>query len=99
MRHSLKPRALADICHAYGEGVERFGIAQAEAYSAGLHDAFAFLSEFPRAARLRAELNPPVRAYAYRSHVIIYDLGPDDRIVILRVRHYREDWSADPVGD
>jgi toxin ParE1/3/4 len=53
-----------------------------------------FLSRFPRAARLRDEVDPPVRAYPYRSHLIVYDID-GDAIVILRIRHGREDWLAD----
>jgi toxin ParE1/3/4 len=53
---------------------------------------FEFLADFPRAARLRAEINPPVRAYRYQSHMILYDLDDDDIVIVLRVRHGHEDW-------
>ena len=56
--------------------------------------AFEFLAQFPRAARLRTELRPPVRIHFCRSHIIVYREN-DAGILILRVRRGREDWSND----
>ncbi len=42
------------------------------------------------------ELNPAVRIHRYISHMIIYENEGDD-ILIIRVRHGREDWLSDPV--
>jgi toxin ParE1/3/4 len=74
------------------EGLALFGLAQADKYHDGLTHVFEFLADFPRAARLRAEINPPVRAYRYQSHMILYDLDDDDIVIVLRVRHGHEDW-------
>lgn len=97
MPHSIKPQALDDLGHIYLEGVERWGVAQAEAYAEGLHDAFDFLADNPRITRLRSELKPPLRAYRFGSHMIIYDLGPSDRVMVLRIRHEHEDWLSNPL--
>lgn len=76
-------------------GADRFGAAQADRYHDGLLETFAFLTGFPRAARERHELTPPVRAFRYKAHVIVYELDEADNVVILRVRHGREDWTSD----
>lgn len=95
MPHSLKPRALADLDNIYLQSLEAFGADQARNYLAELTDAFEFLGDFPRAMRERSELKPPVRVYRYKAHLILYVLGPDDHVVIVRIRHGREDWLND----
>lgn len=69
-----------------------FGLDQADKYHEGLTAAFAFLADYPRAARVRFEITPPVRAYRYKSHMIIYEIDDNDAVIILRVRHGHEDW-------
>ena len=56
---------------------------------------FAFLAKYPRAARERKEIRGAVRIHPYKAHLIVYELGPDDRVLILRVRHGREDWLTE----
>jgi toxin ParE1/3/4 len=90
--YQLTQAASDDIADIFIEGLALFGLAQADKYHDGLTAAFEFLADFPRAARLRAEIDPPVRAYRYKSHMILYDLGDDDAVLILRVRHGHEDW-------
>jgi toxin ParE1/3/4 len=90
--YQLTQAASDDIQRIFIEGLALFGLAQADKYHDGLTAAFQFLADFPRAARLREEIQPPVRAYRYKSHMILYDLGADDTVVILRVRHGHEDW-------
>ncbi len=82
-----------DIEAIFIESLVLFGLAQTDKYHDGLTAAFEFLADFPRAARLRDEINPPVRAYKYKSHLIVYDLGNDDTVIVLRVRHGHEDWQ------
>lgn len=76
-----------------------FGLAQAERYHQGLDAVFRFLSENPHAARLRTEIEPPVRAHPFKAHLVVYEVGDNRDIVILRVRHGREDWVSDPLQD
>lgn len=87
-----------DLQRVYIGGVESFGVAQAERYVAGLRDACRLIGDFPRLARLRTEIAPPIRAHPYRSHVIVYDIAEDEHVLIQRIRHGREDWSSDPIG-
>ena len=94
-RWRLTPSAADDIAAIFMHGVEAFGIRQADAYHAGLEAAFEFLARYPRAARERTEHSPPVRAHPYRSHLIIYEIEANEDVLILRVRHGREDWASD----
>ncbi len=89
--------ATDDLLTIYLAGLEQFGVAQADRYHDGLERTFAFLAETPRAARMREELNPPVRAHPFKAHIIVYD-ETGDGVLILRVRHGREDWISTPEG-
>lgn len=91
MAYRLSRKAEEDILDIYLSGAAAFGEDQAERYHAGLEQAFAFLSDFPRAAPERAELGRASRVHPYKSHIIIYRLDGAD-IFIQRVRHGSEDW-------
>ena len=93
--YRLTRAASDDLVDIFIDGTDRFGRAQADKYHDGMEAVFAFLAEYPRAARLRQEINPPVRAHPYKAHLIVYDIEPDNGIVILRVRHSREDWQSE----
>lgn len=94
--YRLSRTAEEDILGIFLTGLEQFGVAQAEQYHADLEAAFAFLADYPRAARERTEIGPPIRAHPRGSHMIIYEIDGDG-IVILRVRHQREDWVSGPL--
>ena len=96
MGYKLSRKAVDDIIHLYREGAAQFGAAQAERYHSGLEESFAFLAANPEAARVRTELEPAVRIHRYISHMIIYTIEGDE-ILIIRVRHGREDWTKTPV--
>lgn len=96
MAYRLSRKAEDDLTQLLVGGEREFGAAQAELYFRGLERTFLLLSDHPRAARERAEITPPVRIHPYRSHVVIYRTDGDD-IVILRVRHGREDWDQTPL--
>ena len=93
--YRLTRAAADDVVAIFGEGLEQFGLAQANRYHEGLAATFSFLAQYSRAAREREEIRDPVRIYPYRAHVIVYELGPGDEVLILRVRHGREDWLAE----
>ena len=95
--YRLSRKAEDDILAIFAIGVREFGIGQAERYHADLETAFAFLADYPRAARERTEIDPPVRIHPRGSHMIVYEIDGDD-IVVLRVRHGREEWATVPVG-
>lgn len=96
MAYRLSPRAEADLERLYREGFDRFGEKQADLYALDLIRAFELLGENPGMARLRYEIEPPARVHAHRSHLIIYE-EVDDLVVILRIRHARENWAERPL--
>jgi len=93
--YRLTVAAADDVAAIFGEGLEQFGLAQADRYHEGLAETFAFLAEHPRIAREREEIRKSVRIYPFKAHLIVYELEADDRVLILRVRHGREDWLTE----
>jgi len=91
MKYQLSAKARSDIRAIYRESIRQFGPAQANRYYDGIQSAFAVLTTFPGAGPERAELSPGIRVYASGSHLIVYR-ALDDRILIVAVRHGREDW-------
>ncbi len=97
MAYKLARKAEEDLIAIYLQGVAVFGSAQAESYHAQLDQVFRFLSDNPRAARERFEISPPVRCHPHASHIVVYMIDENGDVLILRVRHSREDWDGDPV--
>lgn len=95
MSYRLTGAAEADLLAIYTAGVRDYGYTQAETYFTGIEQAFKFLAEYPRAARERIEIRPPVRAFRYKAHLVIYRLVTEE-VLILRIRHGREDWASEP---
>lgn len=95
MPFRLTAAAAEDVARIFDTGLDLFGRSQAFAYQDGLERSFAFLADFPRAARLRAETDPPVRVYRFKAHLIVYELDEGDTVVVLRVRHGAEDWASE----
>lgn len=96
--YRLSRSAETDLERLFLEGMDRFGLAQAEQYRSDLKSRLEMLARFPRVAQLRADVSPPVRIQPFRAHVIIFDVD-DDGITVTRIRHGREDWMSDPIGD
>lgn len=94
MGYVLTEEAEEDVIHILAESGKQFGTRQAHKYYAGLVECFSFLRENPRAARERTELTLPVRVHPYGSHIVIYKTD-DENIIILAVRHSRENWQED----
>jgi toxin ParE1/3/4 len=99
MVYKLTRKAANDIANIYVQGVEIFGIPQAEKYHADMKLKFELISDTPYLTRERNEFDPPVYIHPYESHIIIYTVDDDSDITILRVRHGNEDWKHNPVGD
>ena len=76
-----------------------FGLSQADRYIDGLLGTLELIADFPEIARLRTGIDPPVRAWPYRSHVILYDLGEAGGVLIVRIRHGLEDWQGNLGAD
>lgn len=78
------------------EGAEVFGVAQAEVYFAKVANTIALISENPGIARERFEIDPPVRIHPIGKHIIVYQEEEGGGVLIIRVRHSREDWQLAP---
>ena len=72
-------------------GDKTYGLKKSSQYRDGLKKQFEELASNPFLYRERAEMRPPVRVCPYGVHVILYTLKDED-VLILRVRHAREDW-------
>ncbi len=83
-----------DLGAIFDAGAAMFGAAHADANLAGPQSALSFLADTPFAARLRRETGPPVRAWRYKAHLILYIVNADG-VLVVRVRHGREDWMRD----
>ena len=91
MAYKLTEKAQSDILTIFAYTTREFGFAQAEKYHTGLEGILDFLAEYPRAARERFEITPPVRIHPYKSHLIVYTIEGKD-ILVIRVMHGKEDW-------
>lgn len=92
MAYRLTRKAEGDLTEVYLAGVRDFGVAQADTYLADLLNTFDILADNPLLARLREEFHPAVRIHPHGAHIIIYrDIEAD--ILIIRIRHGREDWQ------
>ncbi len=95
MAYRLAKTAAKDLRQIYVEGVRLFGPDQAAHYHAQLGAAFETLAAHPKLARERPEISPPVRVHSCGVHVVIYLAEAGGDVLILRVRHGREDWTND----
>lgn len=77
-------------------GIRLFGVAQAKRYHDQMFGCFDLLSRNPEMARLRLELSSGIRIHPFRSHLIVYRIESDGEVLIVRIRHAREDWAAEP---
>lgn len=98
MTFRLTRKAEEDIIDIYIRGTRTFGPAQADAYHRKLEETFRLLAEFPQVARERTEISPPVRVHLCGAHIIVYRADADGNVLIIRVRHSREDWISNPSG-
>jgi len=96
MGFRLSRTAENDLISIYVEGARQFGTRQADAYHDSLDRLFRFLGRHPEAAPERREISPPVRCHPHAPHIVIYRVDTDGDALILRIRHAREDWEADP---
>lgn len=95
--YRLTRKAEDDLIEIYVDGAAQFGRAQAEAYLAALESVFEIIAANPLLAAEREEISPPVRVHPHGSHIVIYLVDDAGDILIVRVRHAREDWMRDPT--
>jgi toxin ParE1/3/4 len=91
----LSVEAENDILDIARNGALLFGVAQARKYHNELFSVFQLLSQYPKMARLRHEITPPIRIHPFRAHLIVYREESDHSILIIRIRHGHEDWAGE----
>ena len=94
MTYRLTRTAAEDVRRVYRESKRLFGAKQAGIYHQYLQSIFEMLSENPEAARERAEISPPVRVHPCGMHLVVYVKTDDESVLVLRVRHARENWTS-----
>jgi len=90
--HRLTRQAAEDIRAIYRQGLRIFGRQQADRYHAQLQNVFQLLGDNPQLARERREIEPPVRIHPCGSHLVVYKEHEDGGVLIIRIRHHRENW-------
>ena len=93
LRLVLSPDAARDVDDIWDYSARTWSVALADRYINGLRDLLRLLCDTPGLARLRRDVDPPVRLYPYRSHVVIFRSDPP-LLDVLRVLHARADWRA-----
>lgn len=96
MNYRLSRKADQDIQSIAEFGIERFGVTQARAYHDVLFNVFDLIGQNPEMGREHPELSGDIRVHPHGPHIILYR-DDDEGVLIVRVRHSREDWITDPV--
>jgi toxin ParE1/3/4 len=89
----LSQAAEEDIIGIAEQGIRLFGPIQARRYHDELFAIFDMIAAYPRIARERMELSPPMRIYPFKAHLVIYRVEDGGNVLIARVRHAHEDWG------
>lgn len=87
-----------DLLEIFVTGLLEFGEAQAFKYRDKLKRSLDFIEDNPLGVRERPELSPSVRVHPAGAHLILY-IVDGDGVLVIRIRHGREDWANDPLGD
>jgi toxin ParE1/3/4 len=94
MRYILSAEAEEDIIGIAEYGVRNFGTPHARRYHDELFETLDLIARHPGMARERREIQPPVRIHPFKAHLIVYVLGEDGVVFVIRVRHGHEDWAS-----
>ena len=66
---------------------ERWGRVQRRHYLKGLDEAFGMLADAPKLGNPCDQIEPGLRKYPFKSHIIFYDLLSYNQILVIRVLH------------
>ena len=94
MRYVLSAEAEEDVIRVAEYGMRNFGRAHAQRYHDELFETLALIALHPEMARERHEIRPPVRIHPFKAHLIVYIVGEDGVVFVIRVRHGHEDWAS-----
>ena len=95
--YTLSRKAAEDLRAIAEYGASHHGAERAEVYVRELIKALERIAAYPRTHRLRNELRPALRIARQAAHVVVFHIQDDGDVLILRIRHGREDWSTDPA--
>ena len=98
MTYRLSLRARDDLRSLYREGAVKFGVGQADRYFEALHDALELLAAFPRSGHERNDGDAGMRILPFKAHIIVYVIE-GQMVLVMRIRHGRENWRASPLGE
>ncbi len=76
------------------EGIRLFGPQQAMKYADELGKTFQLITDYPLSSPIRELMLRQVRMRPCGAHIILYEIV-EDTVLVLRVRHGREDWLSD----
>lgn len=93
MGFRLSLAAEEDIIGIAEQGIRLFGPIQARRYQDELFAILDMIAAYPRIARERMELSPPMRIYPFKAHPVIYRVEANSDVLVVRVRHAHEDWG------
>jgi toxin ParE1/3/4 len=91
MRVEISERAGRDLEAILRRGIAERGALAAVLYYNRLMASFDWIANHPRAARERLEHGLGIRFHFQGSHRVVYRLQNDDRILIVRVLHGRQE--------
>lgn len=94
MTYHLSKDADKDLVEILEFGLQNFGDKAAEAYYFSLVNLFEDIEQMPEAHRLRTDIEPPVRIVPHVSHMVVYEIDNQGDVIILRIRHSRENWNS-----
>lgn len=86
LRLVLSPKASRDVDDIWNFSARTWSVAQADQHIDGLRDLLKLLCDTPGLARLRRDIEPPIRLFPCRSHVIIFRSDPP-MLDVLRLLH------------
>jgi toxin ParE1/3/4 len=82
--YTLTERAEDDLLTLFLDGIEMFGLAQANRYKDELVRCFQLIASRPQMGRLVPSIGEHVRRHTHQSHIILYEEATDC-ILILAV--------------
>jgi toxin ParE1/3/4 len=94
MSFKLSVEAEEDIIAIAEQGVRMFGVDQAKRHHDELFALFDLIAAHPHIARERNEIEPPVRIYPFKAHLVVYRVEDDKKVFVMRIRHGHEDWAS-----
>lgn len=95
-RYRLSVKAAEDLAEIADYTISEFGAEQARRYRDRIEKTCTIIGETPDIGRLIDAVAPPMRFFPCGSHILVYT-HDQDGVLVVRIRHQREDWKDDPA--